>query len=312
METTHNKNSARDFFLYVLAVGTLYFCVWRFIDMLFEYINHAFPDRLDGPFNYAFENIRVSMATLIIVFPVYLGVTWFLRKDIIKNPEKSELKVRKWLLYFTLFLAAVTIIVDMVTLVIGFLNGDLTVRFLFKVLVVLLTASGVFGYYIWDLKREITSHSRPSRVLLICVSAVVIASVVGGFFVIGSPAKQRLMRMDEKRMQDLSGLQNEVVNYWLAKSALPRSIEELKAGRDGMVLARDPETDKDYEYKKVGDLAYEICADFKLSSLEAAGGSKYSQPMYPGDMNWDFAHDAGKKCFKRDINPATYKPMMLK
>lgn len=310
METIHNKNSARDFFLYVLAVGTLYFCVWRFIDMLFEYINHVFPDRLDMYYFYSFEQIRVSMATMIIVFPVYLGVTWFLRKDIIKNPEKHELRVRKWLLYFTLFLAAVTIIVDMVTLVIGFLNGELTVRFLFKVLVVLLTASGVFGYYIWDLKREVAAHSKPSKILVICVSVIVLASVVGGFFIIGSPAKQRMIRMDEKRAQDLSSLQNEIVNFWMAKNKLPASIADLKAGRDGLVLPRDPDTNQDYEYKKTGELAYEICAEFKLASGSLAADQGYPPAYYEGDVYFNFAHDAGKKCFKREVNPSVYKPPM--
>jgi hypothetical protein len=61
--------------------------------------------------------------------------------------------VRKWLLYLTLFVAALIIIIDTVMLVQGLLNGELTVRFLMKLLTVFVTAGAIFGYYFYDLKK---------------------------------------------------------------------------------------------------------------------------------------------------------------
>jgi hypothetical protein len=192
------KSSPRDFFLYLLAIATLYISVWRYIDLLFEYINYSFPDQLDFYFEGIYHSVRWSIASLVIVFPFYLGITWYLRKDAIANSEKREIRVRKWLLNLTLFLAAVTIIVDLVTLVNQFLEGDITTRFVLKVLVVLLVAGAVFAYYFWDLRRETLPSSKPSKLLAALVSVVMLASIVSGFFIIGSPMKARKLRFDER------------------------------------------------------------------------------------------------------------------
>jgi hypothetical protein len=64
--------------------------------------------------------------------------------------------IRKWLIYFTLFAAALIIIGDLVTLLNRFLEGELTVRFLLKVLAVFFVAGSVFYYYLWDLRKHKT------------------------------------------------------------------------------------------------------------------------------------------------------------
>ena len=43
---------------------------------------------------------------------------------------------------------------DMITLVNGLLAGEFTLRFLLKVVVAAVIAGGIFGYYLWDLRRE--------------------------------------------------------------------------------------------------------------------------------------------------------------
>ena len=43
---------------------------------------------------------------------------------------------------------------DLITLVYNVLGGELTVRFVLKVITVAAIASTVFGYYLWDLRRE--------------------------------------------------------------------------------------------------------------------------------------------------------------
>jgi hypothetical protein len=62
--------------------------------------------------------------------------------------------VRKWLTYITLYIATGIIIGDLITLLTYVLNGDLTLRFVLKVLAVLLIAGSIFGYYLWDLRTE--------------------------------------------------------------------------------------------------------------------------------------------------------------
>jgi hypothetical protein len=54
----------------------------------------------------------------------------------------------------TLFVAASVLIADFTTLVYNLLGGELTVRFLLKVLTVGVIAGATFGYYLWDLRLD--------------------------------------------------------------------------------------------------------------------------------------------------------------
>jgi len=71
-----------------------------------------------------------------------------------RDPVKRASPVRKWLTYLTLFIAATVLIGDLITLVYNALGGELTTRFLLKVLTVAVIAGGTFGYYLWDLRQD--------------------------------------------------------------------------------------------------------------------------------------------------------------
>jgi hypothetical protein len=62
--------------------------------------------------------------------------------------------MRKWLTYLTLLVAASAIVGDGVTLVYNLLSGELTTRFILKVVVVAIIAAAVFGYYTWSNRRD--------------------------------------------------------------------------------------------------------------------------------------------------------------
>jgi hypothetical protein len=154
---TVSKGGPRDVFLHLLAIFTLYFSAGSFWSLIFNYINISIPDPLEQnsyALTSAYSSIRWSIASLIIVFPTYILVTKYLNKIYSSDPEKLSLRIRKWLIYLTLFVAAVIIIGDLVTLVYNLLGGDLTVRFILKVLTVLFIAGSIFSYYLWDLRKH--------------------------------------------------------------------------------------------------------------------------------------------------------------
>ena len=62
--------------------------------------------------------------------------------------------MRRWLTYLTLLLAVTVLVCDLIALVHSLLGGDLTLRFVLKVLVVGAIAGGIFGFYLADLRRE--------------------------------------------------------------------------------------------------------------------------------------------------------------
>src|SRR3989344_2392032 len=154
---TPEKVGPRDVFLHLLAIVTLYASAISFLVLIFDYIDAFTPDPLvdQGYYNLSgiYQSIRWSLASLIVVFPVYILSARFLNKTYLTDPSRSNLRIRKWLLYFTLFVAALIIIGDLVTLIYRFLGGELTIRFLLKMVTVLFVAGAVFGYYLAELKR---------------------------------------------------------------------------------------------------------------------------------------------------------------
>jgi flagellar biosynthesis protein FliQ len=70
------------------------------------------------------------------------------------HPEKLESGVRRWLAYIALLIAAGAVIGDLVSFLTSFFEGELTLRFVLKVLTVMVIASGVFWYYLGSLKRD--------------------------------------------------------------------------------------------------------------------------------------------------------------
>lgn len=307
------QTTPRDFFLYVFATAALYFSAVNVINLLRQYVNYFFPDPLNTLYGGGFsQSMRLAMAFLIVVFPAYVIVMWILGRDTDREPKKRDLWVRRWSIYLTLFLAGVTIIGDLVYLVYSFLGGDLTARFIFQALAILVVAAAVFAYYIFLLRRAPGSNLSLRRSLAIISLIVVGGLIVGAFFIIGSPGTNRERALDFQRVNDLTGLQGQLVYYWQAKQELPDSLEGLQDPLSGFVEPRDPETGEAYEYRKTGERAFELCASFTTASTpldykNASIPPAYYAGPYLAQENWQ--HEAGRTCFTRTIDPERYPPL---
>lgn len=303
------KSTPKDVFLHLFNIVTFYLSVIGFITLYIQYINAVFPDPLNYYFTSIADSVRWSTSILFIAVPAYLLTSWLLAKDLIAIPEKRELKLRKWLIYFTLFISAITIIIDLMIFVYNFLNGELTIQFFLKVLVVLLVAGAVFGYYMWELKRRDLISKIP-MILTVAVSVVVIASIIIGFFVIGTPTDQRDRRFDEQRIQDLQTLQGQIIDYWTKKNVLPPSLSNLEDNISGFVTPKDPNSKQPYEYTVKDALTFELCATFAKSNQNNTsnnpGVKYYTSPADPFQQNWN--HAIGRTCWTRTIDPQLYKP----
>ncbi|MFH1947532.1 MAG: DUF5671 domain-containing protein [Candidatus Magasanikbacteria bacterium] len=303
------KSTPKDVFLHLFNIVTFYLSVIGFITLYIQYVNVTFPDELTYYFTAIANGVRWSTSILFIAVPAYLISSWLLAKDLKMAPEKRELKLHKWLIYFTLFISAITIIVDLMIFVYNFLDGELTIQFFLKILVVLLIAGGVFGYYLWDLRRKDIKSKIP-KLLAIIVSVVVIASIIIGFFIVGTPRDQRDRRFDEKRVSNLQMLQSQIVDYWAKKDNLPTELNALEDNISGFMVPEDPDTKELYEYKIIDPLAFELCATFAKANKDSKAGFRGEEyyPMSPYDtfqQNW--SHEAGRTCWTRTIDPELHK-----
>lgn len=300
----------RDLFIHLLAIAALYGSVVSILTLLFQYINVSFPDTLDFYYTGAVDSIRWAASALIVLFPVYLFLMVMLERDNARHPEKREFKVRKWLVYFTLFISAITIIVDLITLLYNFLGGELTIHFALKIISVLVVAVAVFGFYFWDLRRKIGDKPLVLTLTAWSASAIVIIAIVAGFLVVGTPAYQRRHRFDEQRIQQLQNIQNEIINYWQRTHVLPGQLSDLQLSGYGFSVPVDPQTGEPYAYHRTGDFSYQLCGLFQTEGEpKVFPNTKAASYPYTGDhyIMMDWSHSAGNICFPRVIDPQYYK-----
>lgn len=300
------SSTPQDVFLNLFNILTFYLSVIGFITLYIQYINAIFPDALNYYMTGIGEAVRVSSSIVLIAVPSYLLTAWLLAKDLLANPEKREFKLRKWLIYLTLFVSAVTIIIDLITFVYNFLSGEITTRFFLKILVVLIVASAVFGYYMWDLKRKEMS-SRIPKILAVVLFMVMFGSVGAGFFIIGTPFEQRNRRFDEQRVQNLQTIQSQIINFYTRKGNIPLETVELNDSISGFLVPVDPKNSQKFEYHAINKNKFELCASFDTTNDNISGVSaqKYAMPYDSFNQNW--YHKAERTCFIREIDPQLYK-----
>lgn len=298
-------------FFYILTFAALYVSIVSYLNLLFAYINVKFPDELTLSYTSSLNRIRLSTSILIVVWALYLVTQWLISKDLKNYKAQPEKSGHKLLTYLTLLLATVTISVDLITLIYNFYSGGFTTPFFLKVLAVFVVTAAVFGYYRWDLNRAFNDKSKTSFIAGIVASLLLVASIVIGFFIVGSPAKQRDIRFDEQRISDLQLVQSQVLDYWTRKGVIPTTLNDLNDSISGVTVPTDPQTKAAYTYKKTGEHAFTLCATFKTSG-DYRGASKYavpvSTPLGSGiSENWNYK--MGETCFDRTIDPTIYKPV---
>ena len=303
------RNLPRDVFLHLFTMAALYYSAISFITLCWQYINYFFPDVLAYGYQDLSYSIRFAVSSLIIIFPLFIVASWFLNKIYTKESAVRESKIRKWLIYLTLFITALVIVGDLIYVINTFLGGvDVTPRFILKALSIMVVAGVIFWYYLDDVRRD--TPSALAKIFAILTSLVVVVSLVGAFFIIGSPKNARLAQLDQQRIGDLQSIQWQVVNYWQKKGQLPKMLADLNDSISGYVVPMDPQTQIPYEYIPSDNEAmpsFELCATFSLESSVQLGGKQMpAYPVYDGvnSQNWD--HPSGHACFKRTIDVQLY------
>lgn len=284
--------AAKDAFLYLLAFITLGIWTIQLGALLFAAIDRTFPNPVFHTGTEWIPLIAGELASIIVAFPLFLFVTSTILRSVRQQPERLESSVRKWLTYIALVITASTMICDVVAFLQYFLRGDLNIRFVLKVLVVLVIASGVFTYYFDSLRRSNVSSVR-NRGFALAALAMAIFGVIVGFTQIGSPSVQRSASADARRLFDLSSLAEGLHSTWLTNRGqgftLPATLQEMRAntyGGDTSIL--DPVNGRPYRYIPGQGTAYRLCAVFASPS--------------PSDVVGQWSHQAGNTCFTLDAS----------
>jgi len=334
METTTQTQSLtpRFFFISLGVIVSLITSASAFLILFFEILNKKFPDALSstyqyGYYSYDFETIKGLLATLIIFFPVFLILSYYWRKISKNTLGAKDSIVFKWMIYLVLFLASLLIVIDLVTLVRYFVSGEITSRFIFKVLGVAVVACLIGYNYLSELKNHNIPDIKSKISLLFTIKAIILffAIIVWSFIVMGSPSQQRAWRLDETRKNDLQSIQGQIINYWQQKGKLPVTLLELSNPISNFIVPVDPEFDKGrvYEYISKDILTFDLCATFTSDIPKGLRESNYYNitgpvntggdvkttvaiPTYPGSVNDSWIHGVGRTCFTRTIDKDIY------
>ena len=293
--------SARDAFFYLLIFSTLSVWTLSLGCLAFSLIDRWLADPLFRGYGETFNTytVTMSLAAVIVAFPLYLLVSRVVLREAAADPDKLESGIRKWLTYMALVIAASVFMGDLITALAFLLRGELTSRFLAKSFVVLALSSGVFWYYFGGLRRIEATASRISRDRLMAVaSAVVVAiMIVLGFLQLGAPSQQRKIVADSQRVQRLFMLSNSIRNYWMAHgSQLPSSLATIPGTHI------DPVTNQLYEYVPAQGSQYQLCAVF------AAASSRDDENQPPRVEADAWTHSAGRHCFVLDASADAQPP----
>ena len=333
-QTPIQKSSLTPKFFF-LSLGVLISLITSFstfLVLMFETLDKKFPDILNSNYtagysSYDYDSIRATLATLIIFFPVFLILSYFWRKLAKNNLGVKDNVIFKWMIYLIIFLSSLVVIIDLVTLVRYFVSGEITIRFIYKVLgTAIITSLAGFNYFT-ELRNHDANNNEGKYSLVYAIVSFVLffGLIIWSFVIIGSPVEQRLRRLDDKRITDLQNIQSQVITYWQQKEKLPTSLSDLENATSYFLVPIDPEFEKGnrYEYTPKENLSFDLCASFSTeseknlqeSNYKAAASvpvSKIDAPVAASNSTGvaDFwKHGIGRTCFTRTIDKDIYPPI---
>jgi hypothetical protein len=302
VEDSIRGKGALDAFLNLFSLITLGWMSISIGIILFQIIDKFLnPEYLDFN-NFSQSGLKIGIASVLIITPIFLLVIGLLHKNYKNKELNPESGIYRWLTYLVLLITALNIVGRLIQLVFQFLDGEYTIASVLKILVVLLIAGGIFGYYWYDLKRtDYGARSMVSVVFFDVIIIIAIAAIVGGFFISDSPATARAKKQDVKRVEHLSGIHQTLISEYSSNDELPVDLSAPKFSN-----YRDPETGDGYTYKVIEGKDYELCAEFALAVDEDS-----RERFFIGSEDWYF-HEAGYQCFQQsatDINRKLSEPI---
>lgn len=128
---------------------------------------------------------------------------------------------------------------------------------------------------------------------------LVVALVVAGLIAVGSPATARKYKADQERRNRLTQLPYVLATHVRDQGSLPANLGDMNEGtlRDagfGFDARRDPESGEFFEFEKLEERRYEVCATFYTSSDD-----RRAQEF--GYYGGDISHREGRNCYQRRI-----------
>ena len=289
-------NYAKYAFLYLFSLVTLVAMAIGVGQVAFQAINKFIPDLLNN-YSGSFDSgiLKSGIALLIIAIPLYYVTMSYLERSLKKNDLSEDSAIRRWLIYFILFVSSVVMIVWFVMTIVSFLDGELTLKFILKSLTSIIIAGIIFSYYFYDIRRKkVEKKNLVIRIYFIATLIITIGTLVSSFFFVETPKEARARRHDEKILSQFTELDSAFNTYYTKYDKLPKDLTEALTESPYLNLDKykDPISSQAYEYKRLSDDTYSLCANFETDNRNSE-----DQASYAYSDRWP--HATGYQCLKQ-------------
>lgn len=148
------------------------------------------------------------------------------------------------------------------------------------------------------------------------VCIVIVAAIIAGLYVSGSPATRRREALDQQRVNHLDQLTYAVDAFYQTRGTLPPTLADVVQQQPQIATSiNDPATQASYEYWEVSSSTklYQLCANFDLATSPEERSVPVT-PMAVGQALVDLPswyHTAGRNCFSLRVRPSPEVPAVI-
>lgn len=251
------------------------------------------------------------ISAMIVWLPVTLTFYLRSRSDTERNKDYSSTTLYKVLMsiyhFFVITGAALLAFIAIYTLIRTSVTPDepfvdMLVRVVLPALVAVLVHIGLMFAY--------TKSGRPSKSMFAGIFGGASLALIVTLLVV-SIGVLRGVKQDEITSGDLSRIQSAIADYQYTKKDTPGDLSQLS------LLNKDTKARlSKYDYKRVDDQRYELCAEFNTSTKNS---SRYDpMPVGPVDEEGEYhtyasvySHDKGRVCYKLRTSSKYYDKSVI-
>ncbi|RED11786.1 DUF5671 domain-containing protein [Pontivivens insulae] len=259
--------SVLDLFTYLALLVMLALTAFYMISLSLGLIEYAFdpPSASSWQSDHLASSARWALAIIVVAAPIYGLLVRWTDRDVMRNPVKRTAGVRRFAIGLTMLISAAVFVGDLVFVVYSFLQGDVTIAFLLKALVVAAVALALLAIGREDLSAQRGRFKRP---LLWAGAGATVLLIILTVLALGSPREVRSAQQDREAYDDLTRIAVALQCPDEGSAVLPETLTPAALAQfcDGVRLRFAAEPDAGgappYAYTRIGETGFTLCSEF--------------------------------------------------
>ena len=241
-----------------LFVVTLNFLLigYFFIELLTPSVNFNWLE-----YTYKIEGLATSVAFLIVFTPAlfYLSKKF---NSFYDNVLETPFKTFSLSVLAVLFgICTIMILFSLVFILLGFLNGDLTLNALLDFAFTILVAGSLIYYYRKVTKNYWKIHPAKHKIFTKLAALLVLVMVVVSIFIL-DPVNKRTTDITHGTLINLDQTNRSIGSFYAKNGNLPSSLEELETSNVYYPDA-DERFSKEVRYLRTSNFTFSLCTTFE-------------------------------------------------